>query len=213
MIAESAIHLLWDHPFRDLTVGRIMADTTLSRPAFYQYFEDLHHLIETLFREIEEAMHQKANPWIGGEGEPVGALEESLRGIIEVCQEYGPMIRAVSDASAVDSRLERAWTAFTEAWDDAVATRIAAQQAEGIVPPFDTRRTASALNRMNASMMIAEFGRRPQGDPDALLATLHRIWINTLYGAVQLKRGAKTIRKKKRASRSTSRRKSGKRKR
>jgi hypothetical protein len=30
--------------------------------------------------------------------------------------------------------------------------------------------------------MIAEFGRRPQGDPRAALDTLHKIWVGTLYG-------------------------------
>jgi hypothetical protein len=50
------------------------------------------------------------------------------------------------------------------------------------VPRLDARRVAHALNALDAAVLIAEFGRRPQGDPRAVLNTLHRIWVGTLYG-------------------------------
>ena len=78
-IMDSAVRFLWEHTFRDLTIGELMGDTTLSRPAFYQYFTDLHELIEALLSEVGTVMHQTANPWISGEGEPIAALRESLR--------------------------------------------------------------------------------------------------------------------------------------
>ena len=159
-----------------------MADTTLSRPAFYQYFTDLHQLIETLLGEVEAVMHEVANPWISGDGEPIPALEESLRGVVQVCVDHGPVIRAIAEAAPLDGRLECAWTAFLGRWDDAVAARITEQQEAGLVPALDARRVARALNLMDASVLIAEFGRRPQGDPEAVLNTLHRIWVGTLYG-------------------------------
>jgi hypothetical protein len=66
--------------------------------------------------------------------------------------------------------------------DDAVAARIAAQQAKGLVRPGDPRRLAEALNAMEAAVLIAEFGKQPQGDPEAVLDTLHSIWVGALYG-------------------------------
>jgi AcrR family transcriptional regulator len=179
---DSADQLLWKRPFRDLTVGELMAGTSLSRPAFYQYFASLHELIESLFGELEIAVQRTTNPWISGEGEPIGALRESIKGLVQVCVEQGPILRAVSQAAPFDPRLERAWAAFHQRQDEVVAARIKEQQREGLIPRMDALRTAHALNALDAALMIAEFGRRPQGDPQAALDTLHRIWVGTLYG-------------------------------
>ena len=181
-IKDSARRFLLDRPFRDLTVAELMAGTPLSRPAFYQYFKDLHHLILSLLEEIETVMHQTANPWLAGEGEPIAALRESLRGVVETCFAHGPVIRAVSEAAPLDDKLERAWNEFMGRWDDAVEARILVQQEEGLIPAFDARRMAVALNRMDAAVMIAEFGKHSKGNAVEVLATEHRIWVGALYG-------------------------------
>lgn len=181
-ITEAAVRFLWDRPFRDLTVGELMAATTLSRPAFYQYFNDLHHLLESLLGEVEAAMRQTANPWLAGEGEPVAALRASLNGVVRTTMENGPVLRAVSEAAPLDPRLERAWSAFMRVWDDATTARIEAQQAAGLVAPFDARAVARALVAMNEKVVITLFGRQPQGDPEVALDTLHHIWVHALYG-------------------------------
>jgi AcrR family transcriptional regulator len=165
-----------------LTVGEVMAGTTLSRPAFYQYFTDVHDLIVSLLADIEAIMHQTADPWISGEGEPIAALRESLRGVVETCVQHGPIIRAVAEAAPLDERLEQAWSSFMERWDDAVEARIVAQQRDGLIPPVDARRIANALNALDATLVIAAFGRHPQDDPTDLLETMHRVWSSTLYG-------------------------------
>lgn len=183
LIVERAFEFLWEHPFRDLTVAKLMAETTLSRPAFYQYFNDLHDLAESLLREIQSVMHETANPWIGGEGEPISSLRVSLAGVVRTCVEHGPVLRAVADAAPLDERLERAWSAFMKSWDDAVEHRITEHQRQGLIrQSLDARHTARALNAMDASVLLAEFGSRPQGDPDAVLETLHSIWVGSLYG-------------------------------
>lgn len=46
-ILDSALKFLWTQPFRDVTVGALMPLTGTSRSAFYQYFTDLHDLMET----------------------------------------------------------------------------------------------------------------------------------------------------------------------
>jgi AcrR family transcriptional regulator len=180
---DSAVRLLWKRPFRDLTVGELMAGTSRSRPAFYQYFEHLHDLMESLLFGFEIAVQRTTNPWISGEGEPIAALRQSLGGLIQVCVEHGPILRAVTQAAPFDQRLERAWTAFHQRQDEVVAARIKAQQREGLIPRMDALRTAHALNELDAALLSQEFGvARPQGDPRAALDTLHRIWVGTLYG-------------------------------
>ena len=181
-ILDSAARFLRKRDFRDLTVGEVMAGTTLSRPAFYQYFTDLHDLIVSLLGEIEAIMHQTASPWISGEGEPIAALRESNRGVIETCIEHGPIIRAIVEAAPLDERLEQAWSSFMQRWDDAVEAQIFAQQRDGLIPSMDARRTANALNSLDVNLVVAAFGRHPQDDPKVVIETMHRIWSSTLYG-------------------------------
>jgi len=185
-IRDSAAQFLRRRHFRDLTVGEVMAGTPLSRPAFYQYFTDVHDLIVSLLREIEAIMHQTANPWISGVGEPIAALLESNRGVVETCVKHGPIIRAIVEAAPLDERLEQAWASFMERWDDAVEARIVAQQRDGLIPPFDARRIANALNSLDVNLVVAAFGRHPQGDPEEVLETMHRVWSSTLYGRLPL---------------------------
>jgi AcrR family transcriptional regulator len=181
-IMDSAVRFLWEHDFRDLTIGELMGDTPLSRPAFYQYFKDLHGLIEALLSEVGAVMHQTAHPWINGEGEPIAALRESLKGVVQTCVHHGPVFRAVSEAAPLDERLEQTWSEFMGLWDDQVESRIKAQQREGLISKsLPARRIANALNSLDATLLIAEFGRRPQGDPKAVLDTLHHVWVATLY--------------------------------
>ena len=52
-ILNAGLEFVWSHPFRDMTVGALMTPTGLSRSAFYQYFNDLHDLMETLLNNME----------------------------------------------------------------------------------------------------------------------------------------------------------------
>lgn len=176
------MEFLWTHPFRDLTVELLMSQTGASRSAFYHYFADLHDLMETLLHGMQDDILSGAQPWLTGEGDPVPLLQESLTGLVKVCYRQGPIVRAVSDATSTDAKLEKAWTDFLNVFDEAVAARIEEQQAAGLIPAFDARPVAVALNRMDAAVMIQQFGRRPRGDPERVCKSITWIWISTLYG-------------------------------
>lgn len=182
-ILEAALEFLWTHPFRDLSVRELMSNTESSRSAFYQYFADLYELSETLLRGLELDIFQAATPWFHGEGAPEPLLEESLGGLVQICYERGPILRAVSDAAVSDERLEQQWNAFLSKFDDAVEQKIAQHQSQELIPQFDPRPIAIALNRMDASLLIEAFGRRPRQNPEPVLAALIRIWRATLYDA------------------------------
>jgi AcrR family transcriptional regulator len=180
-ILDQVIDMLWERPIRDLSIASIMDGTGLSRPAFYQYFSNVHNLVEQLLADLEVELVTAAMPWFTASGDSRAALRESLRGIIAVCVQNGPVFRAISESAPLDARLEIAWAAFMGRWDDAVSDRIALEQKAGTISPLDGRAIAVALNRLDASTLVAEFGRRPQGDPTAVLDTLYHIWIKTLY--------------------------------
>ncbi|MEZ6143650.1 MAG: TetR/AcrR family transcriptional regulator [Zavarzinella sp.] len=180
-ILEAALEFVWDHPFRDMTVASITSRTGISRSAFYQYFNDLHDLMEVLLRGLGHDILEVSAPWFHGEGDPLPLLKVSLGALVQVCYERGPIVRAVSDAAPSDERLEKSWSNFLSGFDDIVAARIKQHQDAGLIPMFDPHPVAVALNRMDAALVIQSFGRRPQAEPRPVLETMIRIWSSTLY--------------------------------
>ncbi|EMI57893.1 TetR/AcrR family transcriptional regulator [Rhodopirellula sallentina] len=181
-ILDGALEFLWTHPFRDLTIKELMLIAGISRSAFYQYFSDVHELMEALLRSLEEDIFVVASRWLEGEGDPVRLLEETMSGLVSVCYKRGPILRAVADAAPMDERLEKSWKAFLQDFDDAVTARIEQHQAAGLIKPFEARPVAIALNRMDAYLLIHQFGRRPRGNRESVKDAILRLWISTLYG-------------------------------
>ena len=65
-------------------------------------------------------------------------------------------------------------------FNDAVTTRIEADQAQGLLPNFDARPLAIALHRLDVCTLIKACGQRPRSKPEPVRAALARIWISTL---------------------------------
>ena len=108
-ILNAALDFLWSHPFRDMTVNAVMASTGLSRSAFYQYFNDLHDLMQSLLEMLKGEISSASEPWYTGVGDPIALANESLAGLVDVCHKLGPILRATDDGVATDKRLEQAW--------------------------------------------------------------------------------------------------------
>jgi len=181
-ILNAALGIIWSHPFRNMTVGALMAETGLSRSAFYQYFDDLHDLMKTLLDNLQVDIFDVTGAWFEGVGDPIALLDESLSGLVTVCYKFGPILRAVDDAAATDERFEKDWKRFLVKFDDAVTSRIEADQQQDLIPGFDARPMAVALNRLDAYALIEAFGQRPRKNPKPVQEALSRIWISTLYG-------------------------------
>lgn len=192
-IEAAAFEFLWSRPFRDLTVNSLMASTRVGRSAFYQYFRDVHELMEALLVTLEDEILQVAAPWFSGSGDPVGLLDRSLTELVTICYRRGPFLKAVADAATTDSRLEKAWNEFLGRFDDAVSARIAADQALGLISSFDPRPIAITLNRMDAYTFIQAFGQRPRSSPEPVHVAIRRLWIASLYGEQWLDDGSSNL--------------------
>jgi len=182
-ILNAALDFVWSHPFRDMTVASLMEAAGASRSAFYQYFKDLHELMETLLEMLQEEIFAGARPWLTGVGDPVALIAESLTGLVSTCHRRGPFLRAIFDAAASDERLEEGWMQFLGGFDDAACARIEADQQQGLIANFDARAVAMALNRLDAYTLIQAFGQHPRSEPEPVRDALARIWISTLYGS------------------------------
>jgi AcrR family transcriptional regulator len=195
-VLNAALDFVWLHPFRDMTVTSLMTSTAVSRSAFYQYFGDLHEVMETLLTMLQEEIFVAVEPWLAGVGDPVALIRETLAGLVDVCYQRGPFLRAITDAASTDPRLEKAWLQFLVGFDNAATARIEADQKQGLIPAFEVRPVAFALNRLNAYTLLQAFGQRPRQQPDPVREALTRIWISTLYGAEWLeKKSSDLVRK------------------
>jgi len=192
-ILNAALEFIWSRPFREMTVNTLMASTDFSRSAFYQYFEDIHKMMETLLHMLAEEIFASSNLWLEGVGDPVALLNETLEGLIQTCYRHGPFLRAMSDAATTEERFEKSWAQFLGAYDDAGTARIEADQAQGLIAAFDPRPVSVALNRLNAYTLIQAFGQRPRSQPEPVREALTRVWVSTLYGPEWLGNGSSNL--------------------
>jgi len=192
-ILNAALDFVWSRPFRDMTINSLMASTGLSRSAFYQYFHDLHELMKTLLDMLREEILAAVAPWLSEVGDPVPLLHETITGLVRVCYQRGPFLRAITDAATTDTRLEKAWTQFLGTFDDAVSARIEADQEQGLIREFDARPVAFALNRLDAYTLLQAFGQRPRSRQAPVRDGLARTWISTLYGSEWFEKGASNL--------------------
>jgi AcrR family transcriptional regulator len=180
-ILEAAEELLREHPVREMTIELLMARTGLKRPAFYAHFSDRHELLLRVVGDIGERLFAMADRWLAGD-DPQADIVAALEGVAAVYLSDGPILRALSEAAAADGRVEQAYRGLVEAFIEATAEHIAAEQAAGrTTPALDAQETARALVWLNERYFSEAFGRRPQDDPERVVATLSRIWLATLY--------------------------------
>jgi AcrR family transcriptional regulator len=182
-ILNAASDFIWSRPFREMTVNELMAATSVSRSAFYQYFNDLHDVMESLLKKLQEETLNVDEPWLLGVGNPVELMRETLSGLVDYFYEQGPFLRAFADAAATDARIEKAWLGFLSSFDDAGIAAIEADQKQGLVPAFDAYPVMFALNRLNAYTLIHAFGQHPRKPKEPVLEALERTWISTIYGS------------------------------
>jgi TetR/AcrR family transcriptional regulator, ethionamide resistance regulator len=176
-ILDAAEAFLRERPFRDLTVDEVMARTTLSRPSFYVYFRDRHHLAVRLVEGIGDALFGMANRWLDGEGD----IRDSLQGVAAVYDEHGLVLHAIADAAGHDPEVERVYYGLIERFVAATTARIEADLRAGRVAALDAAPTAGALVWMSERYLLMTLGREPKEPVDTVVQTLATIWTRALY--------------------------------
>lgn len=183
-ILEAAEAFLMRRPFREMTVGELMARTGLSRQAFYVYFGNRYGLVEHLLGRSARELFEMEQRWLEGE-----ASREVLRETIEQSTAFfsqqGPLLRAIADASAGDPKVERLYRfGFIERFVDAVAARIReGVEREEMLALSEPEQVARALVWMSERYWLEMLGRRPQEPIETVVEALYTVWVRTLYGS------------------------------
>jgi TetR/AcrR family transcriptional regulator, ethionamide resistance regulator len=183
-IVGAAEALLRERPFRELTVDEVMRRTELSRPSFYVYFRDRHHLILRVVEHIGAELRTMSQRWYTGSGDGPALAREAMEGIVDVYGEHGPVLRGLADAAADDPEVERVYTALVQSFIDVTVRHIEAERESGRVLPLDAHETASALVWMMERYLNLSLGREPYPSRETVAETLATIWTRVLYGSV-----------------------------
>jgi AcrR family transcriptional regulator len=180
-VLRAAERFLRRRPFRELSVEVVMADTGLTRTAFYRHFDDITDLVLRLLADLGEEVEAVALRWSqrAGDGYPVAA-QEAIGSIVEFFAAHGPLVRAVSEAAAGDMRIELAYRQSLAGLIDLTALAIERLSDERGLEVPDARSMALALNLMNEAFLLHEFGTEPTGDPELARATLETVWLRVL---------------------------------
>lgn len=180
-VLRAADRFLRASPYRELSVEIVMARTGLTRTAFYRHFDDLGDLVLRLLDEVSAELHAVAQRWArnAGAGYPAAA-QQALGAVVDFFVEHGPLVRAIGEAASTDPRIEQAYRETFEGFVAMTAAAVDRLMAEGSLAVPDSRALARALNLMNESYLLDEFGREPYGDPALARATLEAVWLRVL---------------------------------
>jgi TetR/AcrR family transcriptional regulator, ethionamide resistance regulator len=182
-IISAAESFLRERPFRELTVDEVMRRTDLSRPSFYVYFRDRHHLVLRVVEHLGSELFTMSDRWLKGTGEGPELARAALDGIVAVYVEHGPVMRALADAAVDDPGVEQAYTALVQTFIDATARHIEDELTAGRVLKLHARETATALVWMMERYLTLSLGREPLTPAEDVAETLATIWNRVLYGA------------------------------
>jgi len=181
-IIAAAEELLRERPFRELTVDEVMRRTELSRPSFYVYFRDRHHLVLRVVEHLGTELWTMSDRWFEGTGPGHLRVRDAIEGVVAVFERHGAVLHALADAATVDPDVELAYGSLVQGFIDATARHIETEIEAGKILPLDPGETAKALIWMEERYLISCLGRTPSAAPETAVETLSAIWTRTLYG-------------------------------
>jgi TetR/AcrR family transcriptional regulator, ethionamide resistance regulator len=181
-IVTAAEALLRERPFRELTVDEVMRRTELSRPSFYVYFRDRHHLVLRVVERIGAELFTLAERWFKGGRDGPAEIRAALEGIVDAFRDHGPVLRALSDAARDDPRVEEVYGGLVRRFAEATRQHIRDEQAAGNALALDPDETARALMYMGERYLLETLGQPSSTSPATVTTTLTTIWTRTLYG-------------------------------
>jgi AcrR family transcriptional regulator len=181
-ILDTADQLLREHPYRELSVDLVMAQTGLTRTAFYRHFDDVPDLVLRLLADVGLELWTVAERWRDDAlaGDFTAAAKTGLKGVVDFMVAHGRLVQAVAHGAATDELIERGYRQFMTVFADMIGDILQQLVDGGRLEARDPRALAGALNLMNEAFLLDQFGQEPLADPEIALATLETIWLRVI---------------------------------
>lgn len=184
VIRSSVAAIIEEHGVAGLSVAAVMRRAGITRTTFYRQYDDVYEAVVEIFHAVAAEIAASIGPWLT-DPDAVGSPDivyPNLLGYARAYARHGRLIRALSDASAVDPRVRRSWGEALQGFVDATAAAIARDQAAGAIrSDLDSQATAYALTMMDDRVAYDRLGDT-QAKPEEFARILAPIWIATLFG-------------------------------
>jgi AcrR family transcriptional regulator len=182
-ILDGAVRFLRTHEWRELTIGNVMAQTTLSRPSFYLHFDDRVDLLTQLARSITGELKDRqdrldflnGDPGVGGSGAPV------MEGLVSFYAKNASVMKALMAAAYHEPVIASETTAIQKQFIATNAVWIKREMTLGRAPEGDPQLIASALSLMTTNALVRWMDSRSNPGLDEITETLLRIWTGAIW--------------------------------
>jgi len=181
-ILDAAERSIRSRPLAELSVTAVMAETTLTRNAFYVYFRDVYDVIARLVDRLRGEADLTMAAFVDSDADPLPTGREALAAAARLYAEHGELLQALAEAAKHDPGAARAWREFIEPSQAAVTARVRDDVRSGRITGIDPEPTVRALVAMNRACFFQELVGNPDADVDRRVDTLHRIWVRTREG-------------------------------
>lgn len=186
-ILDAAERLIRRVPFRDLTIGRLMAATSLRRSSFYQYFRDVYDVLGRLAQRHVKFFLEKSQRFAGLDllGEETAAIVHAgVVGNCKIHRKYRHFHRLLVQTSAIDPAVRRIYRSYIQELACNLAEHIKYAQSKGIATWLDPEETAFAMCLMTESYIFERIVVGRSTDIVKVADTLETIWDHIVYGEI-----------------------------
>ena len=159
-----------------------MRRTDLSRPSFYVYFRDRHHLVLKVVERLQSESADEGRRLVLAEGSGREVIREATAGIVAVFERTAPCWRRWPTQRPTTRRLRPRIAASSTSSSRRRPATSKRRSRPATCCPCDPQETARALSIMNDRYMTSVLGRNPTVAPEVVVDTLTTIWTRTLYG-------------------------------
>ena len=178
-------NLARDRPYGDIKVADVTAEAGLSRSAFYFYYDHKRDLLIEVVKRISDEIYDLSTSHFASTDDPREIVRAVLRGNAEAWARHADMLRLATEASASDEDVQRFWRGTIEDFTAAVATRMRADQARGLVAAdLDPDTCAEVMVTGTEGFFYRKISSRSLS-PDEAVEALAPIWLRLLYPRAQ----------------------------
>jgi TetR/AcrR family transcriptional regulator, ethionamide resistance regulator len=176
-IVDAATELVRERSYGELNVGELMERAGFGRTIFYRHFDDLGDLILGASREAIEELYE-AQLALGSTRADYerDSIREAIALAVAVYSRHGPLLRAITEAAAVDEVVAARQAQFRQRFDELVADALRGATRQTGRSFADVIETARALNHLNIGYLLDAFGREPRVSVETAVETLTGIW-------------------------------------
>lgn len=185
-ILQTAIRLLGDRSYAEISVDDLAKGAGLSRPTFYFYFPSKEAVLLTLLDPLIQQADTGFPAMNNLPADPRRALRAGIKTFFDAFASDPVLGKAAAEAVGTSPEVRALWSRFMDKWIGQTAALIEAERVRGAAPlTIPARDLATALNEMNERLMVAALADEQLAVArDRLVDTLTHIWLNSIYGQI-----------------------------